>query len=343
MDLSAMRSISSRLRTSRQRLSKDRSASSEYQVSDDPKLLTEMMADIGRADPLYQPTNYWAYYEKSFLPELKRLGLTDFRRRRNSVLSSFGATDEPPAGRVLFPWSDRATIAVNALLSKLSPLVELGADCRPSQVIRYFHRYVAQKFERIGWDLRQCPANRMGNPEVEEIDGQLWSLAHLQYCSMLADAATTITFSDSMIVCELGIGLGRNIEVTARLFPKATLLIFDIPPQLYVSNQYLSAVFGSRVIGYRDAVALEPASGRLPAGTEGKIIVLPTWKMPAWSKTPVDVFWNSASFQEMEPDVVLNYLGLVKSMAAKWVYINARPKGNPSNYADGEWRPGRGG
>jgi len=61
--------------------------------------------------------------------------------------------------------------------------------------------------------------------------------------------------------------------------------------------------------------------------------------MPAWANCKTNVFWNSASFQEMEPDVVLNYLELVKHMAPEWVYINALPGGN----FWGEWHPGQGG
>ncbi len=50
------------------------------QAEDDFELLSLMMNDLAAADPLYQPTPYWKDYEKLFLPELKRLGLRDFRR-----------------------------------------------------------------------------------------------------------------------------------------------------------------------------------------------------------------------------------------------------------------------
>ena len=63
------------------------------QVDDDIELLSLMMRDTAVADTLYQPTPYWKDYEKRSLPELQRLGLRDFRRRRDSILASFGATD----------------------------------------------------------------------------------------------------------------------------------------------------------------------------------------------------------------------------------------------------------
>lgn len=67
---------------------------------DDPDLLDLMLADTKAAPDVYKPTKYWANYEKKLLPELKTLGLTDFRRRKNSILASFGATDLRPSSEI---------------------------------------------------------------------------------------------------------------------------------------------------------------------------------------------------------------------------------------------------
>ena len=142
-----------------------------------------------------------------------------------------------------------------------------------------------------------------------------------------------------MIFCELGPGLGRNIEVLAPLYKNATFLLFDIPPQQYVAHQYLSRVFPDRFIKYNESITIEPSSTTIPKSLQGKIVLLPTWKMPKWEKIKIDIFWNSASFQEMEPDVVKNYLRHVISMDPSYIYINAKPGGNYW----GEWQPGRGG
>src|SRR5215510_6294814 len=70
-------------------------STSDIQVPDDPELLKDMMRGLASVSGLYQPTAYWDFYEKRFLPELTRLGLRDFRRREHSVLDSFGAVDLP--------------------------------------------------------------------------------------------------------------------------------------------------------------------------------------------------------------------------------------------------------
>ena len=67
------------------------------QVADDPDLLETMFADLGRAEPIYQPTNYWKRYEEQLLPFLRNEGLRDFRLpptgRGSDVFPRFGASD----------------------------------------------------------------------------------------------------------------------------------------------------------------------------------------------------------------------------------------------------------
>ena len=44
------------------------------------------------------------------------------------------------------------------------------------------------------------------------------------------------------------------------------------------------------------------------------------WQMPLVRELQFDVFWNAASFGEMELEVVANYLDCVKGNA-RWVYL----------------------
>src|SRR5439155_3445573 len=113
------------------------------QVPDNPSLLDRMMSDLTRCDQLYRPTNYWAYYEQHFVPELKRQGLRDFRRRRRSVLTSFGGTDLRPRGRVevsaSVPASERIAAALNRLVDSF-PGVPLGVWGSESDLFtKYFY------------------------------------------------------------------------------------------------------------------------------------------------------------------------------------------------------------
>jgi len=322
-------------------------ADQNWQVPDDPALLDEMMSGLRQCDAMYRPTNYWSYYDNHLLPELKTMGLKDFRRRMGSVLTSFGATDytTDPIFKFVplklpfpFPGVGRINRLFDGIFRKK---LEITSFYPADEVTQYLYWVVKKKLEGIGADIRKCPTSPWGNPvDLVEIDGALWSTLHLNYCTMWADASQHIEFKPDMIYCELGTGMGRQVEVLAQLYRDATFLMFDIPPQLYVAHQYLRQVFGPRVINYRDAVKLEPgADGNIPAAAKGKILLMPSWRLPAWAHAKADIFWNSASFQEMEPDVVENYLGLATRMRPRWIYITALPEGNWW----GGWKPGKGG
>lgn len=303
------------------------------QVQDNYPLLLDMLNDMRLADPLYRPTNYWSFYEQRFLPELRQRGLRDFRSRTDSILTSFGATDPLPIPELRFKKAFKGATRLGRLLTKAiekSGLIELFVlRIDPYSVTPLLLNYVRDKFEKMGLDIMKCPTSEFGNPEDQfETQGTIWSSTHLVYCSMVADAAKFISFSNESVICELGSGMGRNIEVLGKLYPGATLLLFDIPPQLYVANQYLTSIFGDRVISYSTATSLDPTNAQALESVKGKIVILPSWKIPAWSHFKVDVFWNSASFQEMEIGVVQNYLAHVKTMNPRWIYINALPQGN---------------
>jgi putative sugar O-methyltransferase len=317
-----------------------------YQVADDVDLLLQMMEDSSVADTLYKPTNYWIVYEKMFLPELLKKGLHDFRRRRKSILESFGATDTVLRAelttKINIKLIHRILKIINSILNRnLILQLKISPSFDMKGITSYFYKEVNNKFKLVNLDLKKCPTSLYGNPEdIITVDNRYYSFTHLTYCSMLADAARHMNFNDGMAICELGGGMGRNAEIIANIFPNATIILIDIPLQLYVTNQYLHTVFGERVISYHRAIRLNPGNGEKFRQTiKGKIIVLPTWIMPKWSDIKVDIFWNSASFQEMEPDVVENYLEIVKKMSPKYIYINALPTGNYW----GSWLEGRGG
>jgi len=210
------------------------------------------------------------------------------------------------------------------------PFITNGlTDSSGTGVTEFLYRHVKSKFEKAGLDISKCSTTRIGNPEdIVEIDGGLWSSKHLNFCSILADVGLRVPLKKNHIVCELGTGLGRNIEIMARLLEEGTFLLFDIPPQLYTANQYLSAIFKDRVIPYREAMEIDVTEPEKALDKiRGKICVLPTWKMPEWSQVKIDLFFNSESFQEMEADVVDNYLSLARRMRPDHIYINAYPDG----------------
>jgi putative sugar O-methyltransferase len=302
-------------------------------VKDDLELLHLFLEGSRESAPLYQPTNYWAVYEKKFIPELEQLGLKDFRSRSNSVLSSFGATDMPtmyPEIDLKYRWyiSNRLMAYSKGYSKWVHARNEKNLEkfyAQSPEKVLVYHQRTFDYAEQFGKDcgaipLRDLDCSLIGNPKAHfEVDGKNYTVHMLYYYMRYAWCCKNIDFEkDVKIFVELGSGMGKQIEVMKKFFPKMTFMVFDIPPQIYVAEQYLKALFPDDVVGYRETRDME----ELPEDREGKIYIFGNWQFPILERTDVDLFWNCASFQEMEPAVVRNYLSVV-SKRAKYVYFFA--------------------
>ena len=156
------------------------------QVDDDLELLELMMQDRMHSSDLFQPHERWLNFEKSLLPELRTLGLRDFRRRKNSVLSRFGATDLLPKSH----YTDNTLVKIIQSLLKVKKIEKLcsiiskttsGVDLKDSRLLHY---ELAKVYgEKNGAkSIRELEASTVGNPEdVFSIGGHLYTLLFLSY------------------------------------------------------------------------------------------------------------------------------------------------------------------
>jgi putative sugar O-methyltransferase len=324
------------------------------QVADDRELLDLMMADMAQADELYRPTNYWQVYERPTLRELNSEGLRDFRRRQNSALTRAGASDLYLEGGICFSrrvrnycasfrdrfkrrftlpirvagWIDRA-------LGAAIP-VQFPYGMREQQIRELALEIASCKAQQAGAKpLQEFDASLAGNPEgVFQIDGHNYTMSMLYYYLRYVYCCKYVDFETVRVFVELGSGSGKQLELLRKLYPHITFLVFDIPPQLYVCEQYLKAVFPDWVVSYRETRELETIEA-LGDVTPGALCILPTWKFLLLSDLPVDLFWNAASFQEMEPHAVANYLQVVNAQA-EWVFLQELFSGKPQASAPGE-------
>jgi putative sugar O-methyltransferase len=310
------------------------------QVEDDPGLLDLMLEDLHAGPALYQPGNYWANYEKILVPELRTSGLRDFRRRRASIVNTFGAADfapitaelnTPPAN----PESNRR-VRVKRLILELAQRVRpasralralggsyVGASLEGVRQLCYAYASAYGKSNGAK-PLEDFSASTAGNPEdVFDVDGRTYTTSMLQSYMLYAYCCRFANFDAIQSVMELGSGSGKQIEVIRKLHPHLSFFLFDIPPQLYVCEQYLRAVFPGSVVSYRDTRALQGIGRPVP----GSIYMFGTAKLPELEDLRWDLFWNAASFQEMEPDLVLNYLAFVNRETRRHVFLQENMEG----------------
>ena len=316
---------------------------SDMQMEDDPQLLRLMLEDLESAPQIYQPTNQWTHNAKESIPELFSLGLHDIKRRKDSCLQWFGGMDLPPT----LPLADMSKSRfVNNRFTKKVPFhgrfIEFIAKCSRSRLAKACFPIRGMNIEYVKqWayataftkgvkagakSIDHLEVSLVGNPEdVFRVGDQLYTMWTFFYYMYYAYCCNYLDFDSIQTIVELGPGLGRQVEVIKKLHPDICFLLFDIPPQLYVCEQYLSAVFPDSVVSYRDTRDMD----RLPDTRKGKIFLFGNWKFPVLGEEEIDLFWNALSFQEMEPDVVANYLSYVNHQTEN-VFLHQHMEGYPA-------------
>ena len=326
------------------------------QVEDEPELLELMLKDFESAPEAYHPSVYWSAYEKKLVPELKTQGLRDFRRRKDTALEAFGGTDNYPIDNVLSlrKYGGRSPLArwgiypcnkLRLFKRTLRLLLHLKSFRNSiAQTSFYYYDITLKQKQLLDYQLAKyyglvnnakpisnISASAVGNPNnVFYVEGKLYVDSLIRYYLMYAYCCKFVNFDSIETVMEIGSGRGGQIEVLKKLHPHLTFFVFDIPPQLYVCEQYLKALFPDSLISYRETREMKT----LPSKPEGKIFILPPWILPKIENLSYDLFWNSVSFQEMNPPTVSHYLKFVNQQTKKFVFLHAGKVGDV--YYDGK-------
>ncbi|MBM4372889.1 MAG: putative sugar O-methyltransferase [Deltaproteobacteria bacterium] len=315
------------------------------QITDDPELLELMLSDLESADPLYRPGNYWEIKTGPLVEDLRSHGLRDIRRRRTPVLQSFGVGELGPGTQEPTPL-DRTVRRVAAGLERRGRRLAgrlpggLGARfARPARASSPHYGVTPERLRRLAVEhvrlraegtrarpLAELDISLAGNPEdVFEGDGRPVTMSVLHYYLRYVYCCRHVDFRDVGVVVELGCGSGRQAEILKKLHPHLTVLLFDLVPQLYIAEQLLSAAFPGEVVSYRRTRDFQDLHRDV---VPGRIHLLPAWRFPLLGGWSWDLFWNAASFQEMEPGLVRNYLGYVNA-GARLVYLQELFSGKP--------------
>jgi putative sugar O-methyltransferase len=282
--------------------------------------LSRAREDMKTQSKLYQPSVFWDEASSCLVAELSSLGIERFRSLPTALgffVPTYGTPGngfaaEQSAG--LAEWLHRAYAQAKkpqlALSQFLEGYVSAQADYRvllaadDPGTLPYLHRF---------------SESTVGEPvEQFEFDGRRFSRSSLNYLLGLALLKKHLDGDVPRTVLEIGGGFGTLGEVLSSAGIEGLRYIdIDIPPTNFVAQHYLGKVLGTeRVMTYaRTAGAASIEIDSLPQAT-----VLCSWQIEKL-RGRVDLFVNFISFQEMEPDIVKNYLSHVTRLGARWVLL----------------------
>ncbi|MBF0428046.1 MAG: putative sugar O-methyltransferase [Magnetococcales bacterium] len=300
-------------------------------IQDDYYLLNKMLEDMEKAHLFFKPTNYWQVYQNKLLPIIKREGIARFRASDCKIFSSFGVSQIPKTltrqwlhdKQADFSLVDRIT---RALLRKNSFFIR--SQKQHMETLQAFRNACFYFVLQGDKDKQILSIADSGYGDPQDLFSPLpsnnnkYTLSFLRYFHQLQWVRQFVDFSSIRSMLELGCGYGGQIEVIKKLYPNIKLVLCDIPPQLYVSEQYLKQVFPNEVTGYLETSRMD----KIDLTHAKPITIIATWDLKKII-APVDLFWSSTTFQEMEPVVVENYLNIIQSLETSFIYLLQSIKG----------------
>lgn len=279
--------------------------------------LRELLEAYENAPREYHATRYWRAYHDRILAAVEALDVDQLRSGRYPILSTFGFNDTVYAYHPNLPlWKKAALKAVHRVTQNRSAL-PYSLDVTAIREMAYRHCELLGELTRSR-PVAQVGMSDFGNPADRfEIGGQLYSVQFLGYFVRYCFANKHLRFAGDEVVVELGPGCGYQIEILMKLYPDLTVLCFDLPTQIFLCETYLSrALEPHQIVGTGQTLGWSDLSSCRP----GAVHFFGNWQVPLLRDLEMNLFWNAASFGEMEPAVVENYLSHVLGRA-EWVYL----------------------
>ena len=258
--------------------------------------LRVMLADLESAAEIYRPTRFWQDCSKEIIADIAKEGLECFKRHPS---------------------------ALNYYVSSYALSYNYNKD-----VMEYFIRMHFQTLQNFlkpcnVYDFERIFESDVGQPpEPLNINSRRTSHSMLRYGRGLALLSM---YADEPLYrfLEIGGGFGCLGEILLKSHPLNRYINVDIPPTAAVSSYYLSTVFSDRVTPYEETRGWDEIQGDDLIGKK-RAAVLCSWQLPKL-RGKIDVFTNFVSFQEMEINVVSNYVSLVAALEPKYILLrNAR-------------------
>lgn len=284
-----------------------------------------MMQLLALQSPLYQPGVFWQEASKDMMADLANNGIENFRHL-NTSLWFFVPTYGFP-GNALSEANMQSMqnwLTTESLTPKQNSYFTNFSSGYTSALADY-RTLAASEYGNVQLpNLLQFSESTVGRPiEHFEIEGKFYSRSALNYLLGLSFLKKYLDLTTCKRVMEIGGGFGTLGEILHKVLPEAQYIDIDIPPTLCCSTYYLTEIVGEDKVSTYQEVS---QSASIELDQLKSITVLPSWTIEQL-QGKIDLFVNFISFQEMEPDIVQNYLYHVTRLQADWVLLRNMREG----------------
>lgn len=274
--------------------------------------------------PIYNPGPYWKHYQQKIHDTVSGADMNELRSGKYKVFNHFGFSEY--AYREIKSTKQKLRILGSVfrnLFLRSRAIIPYDLDIRDVQLMAYHHGELYAK-------LTQTPGpenysiSTFGNPTDQfKIGKNTYNILSLSYFLRMCFVNKNMRFRGDEIIVELGSGSCHQIEVLKKIYPDLTVLCFDLPGPLFLGEKFMEGVFGKeKIVSSQKCMHWE----NLDKLEKGKIHFFGNWQCEMIRNFGYDLFWNAASFGEMEPSIVKHYIQ-VFTPSAKNVYLLQATKG----------------
>lgn len=285
--------------------------------------LNKLIKEYKQAPEIFQAGRYWKTHEKKILKAIKRADIAYLRSGRYPVFGTFGFCESVYNYHFEMPFYAKV---IKKVIRKLfitnkatSPYSLRLNDIREMA----YHHCMLQGQLANTRSIAEIETSTFGKPsDLFEMEGKKYTMQFLNFYIRFCFVQQYLHLKGDETIVELGSGSGLQVEILKKIYPGLTILCFDLPAPLYLCEQYLSKALGDDQIVTSDCTI--HATDLNAVIEKGKVHMFGNWKFPLLETFPIDVFWNGASFGEMEPEIVENYLSYIKGHCDSVYLLQAR-------------------
>lgn len=285
------------------------------------EILRNMFDCFSKGDQVYFPSKYWESLNEKNIKQLETEGIENIKQTvaRNYFTWIIGVKNE------------QFRYLLKNIQAYSLPSILFGSAAHVSAApLSWIKRIQLAIFTRMLWRvverldvegvLNLVSEPRQGNPSKIFLDGKLISqdLANsvLEYYSIREYFKVSKT--EKITICELGAGYGRNAYVFLNVFPKGKYIVVDIPPALYVSQEYLSSIFpDKKIFAFRCFNSFEEIEQEF---YDADIIFLLPHQAVMLPEKCLDLFINISSLHEMHMQQINEYFKLIDKLTKGYFY-----------------------
>lgn len=318
-------------------------------------VLSEMLKELETTSKLYKPSIFWEDINKFHIKHITNYGIKHFKRSLNREYFDWGIssfryqlspiflelgkmniqpiiksklinkeskyiTSAPQFSALLASWlRSKNPLFFKVSVKLYTPFNRVESLFKTIYKIHvaYIFDYV-RRIDKLGL-LKKLREPSLGNPLLIGYRGKLISQDLCNSVHEFYSITKDINMDKKIKIAELGAGYGRLAYVFLHAVPTVTYCIIDLPPALYVSQEYLTKIFPKEnIFTFRHFKNFKEIEKKF---VDSRIAFLMPQQIEYLPDNYFDIVINISSLGEMRRDQINNYIKQQDRLSKGYVYL----------------------